>query len=99
MLTMFLSFLFTGDNGFDTVQDLVGVPPKPPLTPWQNTLWTGGAALWGCVLYAHASHASDAAHSLPVLQQPGAGPCLPACEGCPEGCQRYHCHTLSLHIR
>ena len=99
MLTMLLSFFSTGDDGFDPILDHVGAPPKPPLTPWWNTLWTGGAALWGCVLYAYALHTSDGAHSLPIFQQHGAGPCLPACDGCPEGCQQYHCHTLSLHIK
>ena len=78
-LTMFFSFFSTGDNGFDPIQDYVGAPPKPPLAPRQNTLWTGGAALWVCTLYAHALHASDAARSLPIFQQHGAGPCLPAC--------------------
>ena len=83
-----VSFPFsTGDNGFDPVQDHVGVPPKPPLAPRQNTLWIGGAALWGHALYTHASQASDAVCSLPIFQQHGTGPYLPACEGHPERCQ------------
>ena len=75
------------------------MPPKLPLTSRQNTLWTGGAALWGCVVHAHALHASDAVHSLQLLQQHGTGPCLPASEGCPERCQQYHHHPPSLCIR
>ena len=87
-MTLPLSFSFpTGDDGLDSVQDYVGVPPKPPLAPRWNTFWTGGAALWGNVLYAHASHASDAVRFLLLFQQHGAGPCLPACEGCPKRCQ------------
>ena len=96
---MFLSFSSTGDDGFDPIQDYIGVPPEPQLTPRWNTLWTGGAALWGLVLYAHVSHASDAVHSLPLFQQHGTGPFPPACEGCPKRCQRYHCHPPSLNIR
>ena len=56
-------------------------------TGFPNTFWTGGAALSGHVLYAHALHASDATCSLSLLQQHGAGPCLPACECYPERCQ------------
>ena len=37
-------------------------------------------------IYAHALHASDAVHSLPLFQQHGTGSCLPACEGCPRRC-------------
>ena len=33
MLTMFPSFLSTGDDGFDPIGDYVGVPPEPHLLP------------------------------------------------------------------